>query len=129
MAFDTESDASPAAPAGVAQVITVSEAIATPLAAAAPNTTDVAPAPGFWKFNPVTVTGVPPASGPQSGVTPKITGAFVGCGSHAPRKPSVARKFGDVTSAPLIGANAAYAANPVDAAPPPPPAKAKSSRR
>jgi len=53
----------PAAPAGAVAVTDVAEFTTTPVAAVAPNLTEVAPV----RFVPVIVTDVPPAAGPLVG--------------------------------------------------------------
>ena len=63
----------PAAWAGVAAVIEVLLATVTPVAAVPPKLT-VAPE---TKFVPVTVTAVPPATGPLAGVTDVTLGAVL----------------------------------------------------
>src|ERR1039457_7195191 len=62
--------AAPAAPAGVVAVIVVAFTTATPVAAAPPKVTPVAPV----KVVPVMVTLVPPAVGPEFGLTEVTVG-------------------------------------------------------
>jgi hypothetical protein len=62
----------PVLPAGAVAVIEVA-LVTVKVAAVAPKLTAVAPV----KFIPVTVTEVPPAVGPEDGLTPLTAGAYV----------------------------------------------------
>ena len=55
----------PAEPAGAVTVIWVADTTTTEVPATVPNLTEVAPV----KFAPVRVTEVPPAAGPDAGLT------------------------------------------------------------
>jgi len=60
----------PTEPAGETAVTEVAELTTTPVAAAVPNFTEVAPV----RFVPVMVTDVPPAGGPEEGLTAVTVG-------------------------------------------------------
>ena len=67
----TVTSTTPAACAGAVDVIVVALTTLKPVAAVLPNLTAVAPV----KFVPVIVTEVPPASGPDVGLSPDTVGA------------------------------------------------------
>ena len=64
----------PAVPAGVIHMMVVSSTVTTFVAAAPPKVTVFGPAPPAWKPLPEIITAVPPAAGPDEGMTVAMAG-------------------------------------------------------
>src|ERR1700683_1618379 len=94
---DTTTLAAPADPADVVAVTEVSVTTTTSVAAVPPTVTTVAPVNPV----PVMVIGVPPAAGPEPGVT-KVTGGGVG-GSDANCSRFIRKGISPSTSTPVLG--------------------------